>query len=596
MKKLLRVFWMLLFMLVLLTGMAAAEENEDTTTVEEKTKASLSEDGNYYIFGRMIDLTESMTAEERMEVNHYIIQFIESTECDITLYMIKSVESFGYASVDEFADNYYYSETYPYGYGEGGDCVFFVYEQEKNELSMVYFGDIPRISTWAVMKAKWYFNYYLRSNDAYDGAIGVIDRIWRDLEEYHPYTEPVSNKMSATWFVPFHDEKIDRLLDFSRLIPDEDTDSVKARLAELRRKYGVDVIVLTAPDSDGLDAEAFNDDFYDYGGFGVGEERTGIILFVRMGPTSADRFYTISTCGYAIDYFEKDDIEHIYDEMLPDFRNGRYDRGIMLCLDLIEKQLKHVIEPEEFAGVLKEDIKKRPNADRVVDLADVLSDSQIDKLETRIEKIRDKFHTDVLVLTADDLDGYAPEDYLRYYYKYKGYGEGDTRSGVAILITKDRADRGTIQAYGKAAKLFDEKALNRLSSLVYGSLTSKRDYGSAMDTFVRKVGFFAQWKHFPMQTSTFVVFLVIVWLIVTTMAKVKKASNKTISRALSAGQYVEPGSYVVNSVNEVFLNSKVTKQRRPEPSSSGGSSRGGGGGTHHSSSGTSHGGGGGRHF
>ena len=122
-------------------------------------------------------------------------------------------------------------------------------------------------------------------------------------------------------------------------------------------------------------------------------------------------------------------------------------------------------------------------------------------------------------------------------------------------------------------------------------------FNGAAEKFVRKTIFLEKYKHYPMSFGMAILWLLGIFLVVLIIASIKKAANKTVATASTAGAYLVPGSTHIRNLKENYIRTAVTKTRRPEPSSSSsGGGRSSGGGTHHSSSGTSHGGGGGRHF
>jgi uncharacterized protein len=594
-KRLLSVLILVLLSAVLTLGSALAADGSDagkTSESDSSGTAPLSENGKYYVFGRVVDLSETLEKEDRNELSHYIFDFMNATGCDIQIYIIPSVEQVGYTTMDEFTDASYFDEEYPPGYADTGADIILVYETEKEEAYVTFYGGDNPFSPWCILKARLFFEYYYRVGNPYDGCMGFIDRLWTEIDKNHEATELRTDMMNATYFKPYNNDHIARVLDYSNLISQKGEEKMTGQIAAIREKYGIDVVILTAPDSDGKDSEAFNDDFYDYVGFGVGPDNDGIILFVNMDPNV--RYYTISTCGLGQDYFNEY-VEDIYDAMFDSFKSGDYEQGIQIYLSEVEKLINKSVPVEEFNGVKRDDIKKADDDDdRVIDDAGVLSDSKKKELEKTIREIRKNYDMDVLVLIPEDTPEFYPEDYLRYYYEFMGYGVGKSASGIGIVLDPNSSTRNSIQVFGNASELFDSAAQSRLNSMVQSAIGSKNNRAKGAQTFVKKVRFRAKWKHYPMTTVGTIFMVCVVFIVMSIIGLVKKGSNKTVATADSATGYLVPGSCKVFRVNDRFLNTKVTKSRKPEPSSS--SSRSGGGGSHYSSSGRSHGGGGGRHF
>lgn len=58
---------------------------------------------------------------------------------------------------------------------------------------------------------------------------------------------------------------------------------------------------------------------------------------------------------------------------------------------------------------------------RLVDNADLLTDSEESTLLSKLNEISERQQTDVVVVTADTLDGKTPMDYADDFYDYNGY-------------------------------------------------------------------------------------------------------------------------------------------------------------------------------
>ncbi len=73
----------------------------------------------------------------------------------------------------------------------------------------------------------------------------------------------------------------------------------------------------------------FADDFFDYGGYGVGENYDGIIMVVSM----ADRSYHFSVCGYGQTAFTEYGFEYLDDTVVSKLSDGDYDECFETFVD-----------------------------------------------------------------------------------------------------------------------------------------------------------------------------------------------------------------------------------------------------------------------
>ena len=620
-KKLLSLILLTLVALALLAGYAFAdnEENNNSTDVEQgNTDAPvLSGDGNYYVFNRMIDLAETLTQDERKEIGYYIFDFMDDAGCDLQIYIVKSLEDAGVSSADEFADKNFYDEKYVSGYGAERKALFLIYETDKQEAHVVRYGDISGLSDWGIIKAKLYFEYYAVCDDFYDGCYGFIDHIWKDMVKGHSSKNPRTNMMNAVQYVSRNNESTDRVLDLAGILSDSEEEKLRKSIAALREELGVDIVILTAPDNDDYgpdtdDSQRFADDFYDYGGFGYGETREGALLFLNMNPNGRDVIVSIGgDLSYSITDINSSegrdsDVERLLDAMMNYLQNGQYGAAANTFVSTMGQYIRRdfalgkagSIEKQYFEGICRDDIVSNPDADRVVDDAGILSKSAKKELEKKIAEIREKYGKDVLILTKSETPGYKPWDYLNLYYNYYGYGEGKERSGAALLLLADGASLKTAYIYscGDADSLFSTDNVSRILSGIPSDIMNEANAEKAANIFVKKTKTLYKWKHFPMKTSNAVVLLFLIYLLLSIIGKIKKSGNRTVSQRVTASEYIVPGGCNIYHVNEVLLDTKVTRTAKPEPSSySSSGSRSGGGhssGGHISSSGSHHSGGG----
>lgn len=79
----------------------------------------------------------------------------------------------------------------------------------------------------------------------------------------------------------------------------------------LGEQYQMDIVIVTTDQADGKSSMAYADDFFDYGGYGVGNGRDGILFLIDMD----NRMLWISTSGSGIDYLTDKRIESILDDV-----------------------------------------------------------------------------------------------------------------------------------------------------------------------------------------------------------------------------------------------------------------------------------------
>lgn len=223
---------------------------------------------------------------------------------------------------------------------------------------------------------------------------------------------------------------------------------------------------------------------------------------------------------------------------------------------------------------------------RVIDKADVLTDSQESILTDTLQKYSKKLDCDLVFLTEPDLnqesfyfDG-SVRDFADEYYDRNGYD----KDGVLVLIVFDDG-YGSRQIYfstsGKCIKRLTDDEWNGIIDDVYFDLKGgdfNRVFTKVADELMDKIPVKLAWYMLPLA-------LVIGFLISLLIMFILKRKLKTVQMQRGAASYVRPGSMHVTASRDTYLYSSVSRTARESSSS-------GGGGSHTSSGGGTHGGGG----
>lgn len=241
---------------------------------------------------------------------------------------------------------------------------------------------------------------------------------------------------------------------------------------------------------------------------------------------------------------------------------------------------------------------------RLQDDAALLSSDEYNEVLSRLDELSERQSFDVVIHTTEDMDGYSSVvAYADDYYDYNGYGYGEDRDGIILVVAMNTRDL-YISTCGFGITAFTDYGIDTLLDDVKGYFSDGDYYGgfcsfiSEADEYItsakngspydindgdyyyssERSGFF----NFTWLMASLIMGLVCALIIVGTM----KAQLKTVRPALAAGSYVRKDSIKVKSERDIYLYRNVSRTEIVRESSSGGSS------THVSSSGTTHGGGG----
>lgn len=154
-----------------------------------------------------------------------------------------------------------------------------------------------------------------------------------------PYTEkPILN-------LPPLDPTAPRIVDEANLYSDATEAELLEKIGGIRDTYQSDVVLVTVPAlPDERNVEEFTDDYFDYNGYGITEDRNGVMLLIAM----ESRDVHITTTGSGIRAVTDYGVDYLFDEILPDLRDGNYDRMALTFVDKVETLLKQAAKGQAY--------------------------------------------------------------------------------------------------------------------------------------------------------------------------------------------------------------------------------------------------------
>lgn len=243
---------------------------------------------------------------------------------------------------------------------------------------------------------------------------------------------------------------------------------------------------------------------------------------------------------------------------------------------------------------------------RVVDLASVISPSELEKLNTKADSISEQYQCDVAVIFAEST---APKDTQAYaddFYDSNDYGYGENDDGILLLIAvKDR--RYAISTYGYGIEAFSDYDLDTIIGKIRSYL-SAGNWSAAADGFITECGEVLyrrahepQYENTPYQQNAAVaepispitliaINIAVGLLIASAIVASMKRKYTSVRKQTQAFNYLRDGSFKLTHSNDRFLNSQLSRVRKPQPQNRSSGGYHGGGTTHISSSGRPHGG------
>ena len=218
----------------------------------------------------------------------------------------------------------------------------------------------------------------------------------------------------------------------------------------------------------------------------------------------------------------------------------------------------------------------------VYDEANLLNDSEEAALSEKLMDISHTYNAQIIVATISSMDGGDIDIFLHYAYDSMGFGYGENRDGVLLLVCMDPREY-RILSNGFAGVAIDPDDISKISDEIVSNL-SDGDYAGAFDEFADECAYYLDGhiNGFPFNAGKSLAISLIVGIVIGLIVVfVLKGQLKSVHSQSRAQEYVKDGSMRVNLSNDMFLYRNVTrtKKQSSSSSSSGGTARSTGGGS-----------------
>ncbi len=263
----------------------------------------------------------------------------------------------------------------------------------------------------------------------------------------------------------------------------------------------------------------------------------------------------------------------------------------------------------------------------VKDDLDYLNEEQMQNIQDLIDKAVVANNLDIVIVITDNTEGKSSQDYADDCYDTNGFGVGDDKSGILMLINMQERQIW-ISTTGKAIDIFTDSRISDMTGVIAGFLSAGNYYDACIG-FVDKVKSYAQEGVPPGQyrvdesqtintdtekqsepveqvartdtktPGTYTgrvsnriksgLIYVVAFIIALLAVVIVRHSSKT-KITVTNQTYEEDGSFVLSGSSDIFLRESTSRVKieKSSPKSLGSNSST----THSSSSGTTHGGGG----
>ena len=272
----------------------------------------------------------------------------------------------------QIEDNYGYSVLLSVIDGVGTEGTFGYCEDlynanatEENGIALTYnYGD-NKYAFYCAGEAENLFTTDIQNNDLwyafaytetyYEGAYAYLAAVEEIVSKAPAATKPVTDAPETeptTEFVPV-DRTLSLVEDYADVLTDSEEADLLAKLEALGTANDIEVGVVTVDSYEGKDPQAFADDFYDYNGYGYGENDDGFIVVFNTGEGDGNRNLAISTHGKGIDLLTDMEIDVIIEMMITPIKNGdfagAFDNFVSECENAVDTSVSLLAIPLAIA-------------------------------------------------------------------------------------------------------------------------------------------------------------------------------------------------------------------------------------------------------
>lgn len=218
----------------------------------------------------------------------------------------------------------------------------------------------------------------------------------------------------------------------------------------------------------------------------------------------------------------------------------------------------------------------------VWDEAELLNETEVAQLNSKLESISKKYKAEIRVVTLSSMDGGDIDEFLEYLYDESGFGYGENHDGVLLVVCMDPREY-RILSNGFAGEAITSGDIDAIGEAFKSDL-SDGNYADAFDTFADKCEYYLDGhiNGFPFNTGKNLLICVGIGLVVALIVTgIWKGQLKSVRKQSAANAYVKAGTMQITQSGDFFMYRNVTKTQKQSSSSSGssGSSRSTGGGS-----------------
>lgn len=130
-----------------------------------------------------------------------------------------------------------------------------------------------------------------------------------------------------------------RVIDQANLFSSAEKAELETDIAKTAAKIGMDVVVLTTDNTNGLESEKYAENYYDQNGYGTGSSKSGFLYLIDM----QNRVPSITAAGGCSYLFTDERVQSALDDVYENLSEGDYAGSVKTVLKDAEKNYNDMI-------------------------------------------------------------------------------------------------------------------------------------------------------------------------------------------------------------------------------------------------------------
>ena len=152
-------------------------------------------------------------------------------------------------------------------------------------------------------------------------------------------------------------------------------------------------------------------------------------------------------------------------------------------------------EDVDLESIHVEDVLKIPSVDekdKIYDFADILTDTEETKIFMQLNEYINNTGLDAIIITTNDLKGFAMKDYTYYFYDYNDFKD----EGIAFVIYLGPDKKSVFMGNNGPVssdvfKVYTDSRVSEILKYIYDNYMKTDDYYGACETYITLVdGFY----------------------------------------------------------------------------------------------------------